>query len=149
MIILKTYHDSKNNPQTFEEITWQTSYDYDSEAEGLVLYRSHKGIAVEDKLLDEEKEDWETELFVPICEGVTFFKIQVPKGEEFLNSWTSASLPKGIVITISFTEPFKMLDGTLDVLDEEKIKRTIAIDRTRKIKFILIKKEYEEDTDND
>jgi hypothetical protein len=48
------------------------------------------------------------------------------------------------VATISFAEPFKTLTGTLDVPDTEKITRTIAIDRTRKIKFIFVKKEDEE-----
>ncbi|HDZ69106.1 MAG TPA: hypothetical protein ENH43_01650 [Phycisphaerales bacterium] len=104
---------------------------------------------MEDKLLDEQKESWERELFVPICDGVTFFKIQVPKGEDFLDRWTSASLPKAVVVTISFTEPFKTLDGTLDVPDAEKITRTIAIDRTRKIRFIFVKKEDGKEQSNE
>ncbi len=142
--ILKTIYDRRNKKQTFESTVWQTNYDYD--ANGLVLYRSHSGIAPEDKLLDEQKEDWERELFVPICAGVTFFKIQVPKGEDFQDKWTSSSLPSGIVVTISFAQPFKTLAGTLDVPDVEKITRTIAIDRTRKIKFIFVKKEDEEES---
>ena len=142
LTVLKTIYDSKNKKQTFERIIWQTNYDND--ANGLVLYRSHSGIALEDKLLDEQKEDWEKELFVPICTGVTFFKIQVPKGEDFQDKWTSDSLPPGIVVTISFAEPFKTLAGTLDVPDEEKVTRNIAINRTRRIKFILVKKEDEE-----
>ncbi len=143
LTILKTIYDRRNRKQTFERIVWQTNYDYD--ANSLVLYRSHSGIALEDKLLDEQKEDWERELFVPICPGVTFFKIEVPVGEDFQDKWTSSSLPPGIVVTISFAQPFKTLAGTLDVPDVEKITRTIAIDRTRKIKFIFVKKEDEEE----
>jgi len=142
LTVLKTIYDSKGKEQTFERIVWQTNHDND--ANGLVLYRSHSGIALEDKLLDEHKEDWEKELFVPVCTGVTFFKIQVPKDKGFQNRWTSDSLPPGIVVTISFAEPFKTLAGTLDVPDEEKVTRNIAIDRTRKIKFVLAKKEDEE-----
>ena len=37
------------------------------------------------------------------------------------------------------------MDGTLDVPDEEKITRTIAIDRTRKIRFAIEKREFGED----
>jgi len=144
LTILKTIYDKSNKPQTFEKIIWQSSYDYDSDANGLALYRSHTGIGPEDKLLDEKKENWERELFIPICTGVTFFKIQIPKGEDFQDKWTSNSLPPGVVVTISFAEPFKTLTGTLDVPDAEKITRTIAIDRTRKIKFIFVKKEDEE-----
>ena len=142
LTVLKTIYNSKNEKQTFERIVWQTNYDND--ANSLVLYRSHSGIALEDKLLDEQKEDWEKELFVPICTGVTFFKIQVPTGENFQDNWTSDSLPRGIVVTISFAEPFKTLAGILDVPEDEKVIRNIAIDRTRAIKFILVKKEGEE-----
>jgi len=143
LTILKNYYDKASKPQILEEIIWQTSYDY--ETDSLVLYRSHSGIALEDKLLDEERESWEKGYpFVPICDGVTFFKIQVPRGEDFLDRW-GGSLPLGIVVTISFAEPFKTVAGNLDVPDEEKITRTIAVDRTRKIKFIFVKKEDVED----
>jgi len=143
LTILNTIYDSKNNQQVFEQIIWQSSFDND--ANGLVLYRSHTGIALEDKLLDEQRKGWEKAFsFVPICTGVTFFKIQVPGEEDFLDKWTSVSLPRGIVVTISFAEPFKTLTGTWDVPDVEKITRTIAIGRTRKIRFTFQKKESDE-----
>jgi len=146
LIILKTFHDSRNTEQTFEEIIWQTSYDFESEADGLVLYRSYNGIALEDKLLDEKREDWEKSYsFVPICSGVTFFKIQIPQEDDLEDKWTADSLPPGIIATISFAEPFKTVRGTLDVPDKEKIRRTIAIDRTRKINFVIEPKEYSQD----
>jgi len=148
LTILKTIYDSRDKSKTFEKIIWQTSADDNSN--GLVLYRSHDGIALEDKLLDEKRKSWEKEFsFVPICAGVTFFKIQVPKGEGFQDKWTSDSLPHGIVVTVSFAEPFKTLAGTLDVPDAEKITRTIAIDRTRKIKFIFVKREDEQGKDEE
>lgn len=139
MTIRKTVHDSEDEELVFEEITWQTKYDYDTDANNLVLYRSHSGIALEDKLLEDypRKEKWERELFVPVCTGVSFFRIQVPKGENLQDEWTSNSLPRGIVATISFAEPYKTLDGTMDVPNTEKITRSITIDRTRKIKFVF------------
>ena len=63
--IVRTIFDAKNKPKVYEKIIWQSSYDYDSYADGLVLYRSHSGIAIEDKLLDQNKERWERELFIP------------------------------------------------------------------------------------
>ena len=82
LTILKNYYDKASKPQILEEIIWQTSYDY--ETDSLVLYRSHSGITLEDKLLDEKRESWEKGYpFVPICDGVTFFKIQVPRGEDY------------------------------------------------------------------
>jgi len=136
LTIQKSIYDGKDDPQMFEEIIWQAGYDYDSGANGLALYRSHSGMALEDKLLDEKRKDWEKAYsLVPICTGVTFFKIQVPRGENFQDAWVSPSPPPGIKVTISFAQPFETVSGTLDVPEAEKIVRTIAIDRTRKLRF--------------
>jgi hypothetical protein len=89
---------------------------------------------MEDKVLEKNKDDFEREAFVPICSGITFFKIEALASQEPIERWSGAP-PRGIVVTISFAEPYKRADGTFDVLDEEKITRTIAIDRTRKIRF--------------
>ena len=134
LVITRTIQDSADKEQTFEEIIWQSSYDYDSGINGLVLYRSHSGINLEDKILEKNKDNFERELFVPICSGLTFFKISAIAGKDPIERW-NGSPPRGIVVTISFAEPYKKADGTFDVLDEEKIIRTIAIDRTRKIRF--------------
>ena len=138
MVISRTFRDNASRERKFEEIVWQSSYDFESFVEGLVLYRSHSGIASEDKLLDKGKEDWEKELFVPLCSGITFFSIKAVKGDKPVEKW-SGSPPLGIEVTLSFAEPFKRVNGTLDVPEEEKIIRTIAIDRTRKIKFAVAK----------
>jgi spore maturation protein SpmB len=144
LTITKTFNDSRNEKKTFETIVWQSGYDFESNIDGLVLYRSHSGVALEDKLLDKNKEDWEKELFVPICADLTFFKIRVPVGQTYQERWTSTSMPTGIEVTLSFAEPFKKADGTLDVPDEEKLIRTIAVDRTRKIRFSVDKRELGE-----
>ena len=134
--ITNKFTNSKNEEQKFEEVIWQSSYDYENLNEGLVLYRSHGGMAMEDSLLDRAKEDWEKELLIPICDGVTLFKIDVISGMQLLDRW-SGPLPTGIRITLSFAEPFRNADGSLDVAEEDKIVRTIAIDRTRKISFLI------------
>jgi hypothetical protein len=135
LTILKTIYDAKDQQQTFEEIVWQTSLDFATDS--LVLYRSHGGIAMEDKLLDEKRETWERVYsFVPLCDGITFFEILVPKGDdEYQDKWVGTSLPPGIKVAISFAEPFETVSGTYDVPEEQKFTRTIAIDRTRKIRF--------------
>ncbi|MHC4120111.1 MAG: prepilin-type N-terminal cleavage/methylation domain-containing protein [Planctomycetota bacterium] len=148
LVISRTFQDRANRNQKFEEITWQASYDFESLGEGLVLYRSHSGIAAEDKIIDKNKEDWEKELFVPLCGGVTFFRIRAFKGEELVDKW-SGTLPPGIEMAISFAEPYKKVDGTLDVPDEEKIIRTIAVDRSRKIKFQVAEGMYTGDVQED
>jgi len=130
----RTITDSRGKEHIFEEVIWQSSYNIESLAEGLVLYRSRSGINLEDKVLQENKYDWERELFVPICSGVTYFNISVPSGDNFVERWDGTP-PTGIVVTLSFAEPFKNVDGSYDVPEEEKFTRTIAIDRTRKIQF--------------
>ncbi|MHC4187802.1 MAG: hypothetical protein ACYSRQ_06375, partial [Planctomycetota bacterium] len=138
LIINKTFYDDRNESKTLEEIIWQSNYDFESPVPGLVIYRSHSGIVLEDKLLDKQKEVWESELFVPICNGVTFFKIEAIKNKKTYDLWQSNDLPYAVVITISFAEPFEALDGTLDIFEEDKTKRTIAIDRTRRMGFSYV-----------
>ncbi|MFC1738208.1 type II secretion system protein J [Planctomycetota bacterium] len=147
MVIEKNFFDEENEKQTFEKIIWQTSFDFESDKPGLVLYRSHSGLDLEDRLLDKQKSDWETELFVPFCDGITLFKIQALKNDELQDSYSGESLPEAVVVTISFAEPFETLDGSLDVLETEKTKRTIAIDRTRIISFKYVT-EYEQGFDD-
>jgi len=130
----------KGRDEEFETIVWQSSYDYESDANGLVLYRKHSGIALEDKLLDELRADWEKAYpFVQVCSGVTYFDIKVPQGKDkFVKNWPGKTMPTGIVVAISFAEPYETLEGTLEVPEQEKFTRTIAINRTRKIGFVFI-----------
>jgi hypothetical protein len=143
LTIQTTFNDRNNEAQIFEKIVWQTNYDRNTNS--LTLYRSHSGMALEDKLLDEQKEDWERELFVPVCTGITFFRIEVPLGEDLQDNWSDAALPNGIIVTISFASPFQSLNGTLDVPEEDKTIRSITINRTRKIKFDITKSQSKED----
>ncbi len=134
LVLRRTYHDSENKELVLEEITWRAGYD--PEGESLAIYRSHEGVAPEDRLLDENREDVEKSFpFVPICRGVTFFKIQACKGGKLLDQWPMAAPPAGVKITISFGEKHEMVRGEYDVADSEKISRTVALDPTRKIQF--------------
>jgi prepilin-type N-terminal cleavage/methylation domain-containing protein len=134
MTITETIKDNRDTEQIFREIIWQSIYDVDAATNSLTLFRSSGGLNMEDKVLEKYKDDFERERFVPICSGITFFKIGVLLGKEPIEKWNGAP-PPGIVVTISFAEPYKRADGTFDVPDEEKITRAIAIDRTRKIRF--------------
>ncbi len=134
--ITRSILDDKNKEQILEQIVWQSSYDVESSLPGLVLYRSHNGITLEDKLLDKNRTELEKLYpFVPICSGVTMFKIEVPQGDIFLDRWNSDTLPNGIRITLSFAEADKTSTGAFEVPEALQITRMIAADRTRKIKF--------------
>jgi len=136
LVIEKFIYNKRNQKQPFERIVWQTDYEFSSDTPGLVLYRSHTGMNLEDKLLDEQRADWEADYnFVPVCRGVTYFRIQVPREDMLYERWTRNSLPPGIIVTISFAEPFDTPLGTLDVFEEEKIVRSVAIDRSKLKRF--------------
>jgi hypothetical protein len=138
LILRRTVRTIDNREQLLEEITWRGAYDYDSATPGLVIYRSHEGVGSEDKLLDAKRDTLEDERpFIPVCRGITFFKIEIPKGDGYVDRWTDSALPTGVKVTLSFANPYETVRGTFDVLDHEKTSRTIAVDRTRAIKFTL------------
>lgn len=146
LVLRRTYKDSKAEKKVLEEITWRSGYDYDSAAPGLVLYRSYEGIGLEDALLDSKREDWESNYpFVPVCGGVTLFTIEAPKGEGILRVWPAGAPPTGITVTLSFAEPYERARGQLDVPEEEKVSRTMTINRMRPIKFSLASEEGQDD----
>jgi prepilin-type N-terminal cleavage/methylation domain-containing protein len=145
--IVTSYYDAKNTSQTFKDVIWQTGFDYD-QGWGLVLYRSYSGITPEDKLLDSKRALWEEDYtYIPMVRGVTYFNIEAVKGDELVSSWESDELPTALVVTLSFAEPFETVTGNLEVLDEDKIFRTIAIDRTRSISFKYVAADLNDFTD--
>jgi type II secretory pathway component PulJ len=144
--ITKSIYDKDNNPAVFEQIIWQTSFDFVGSPKGMVLYRRHSGIALEDKLLDEPKLDWERQLYIPVCGGVTLFSVQTGNFQtgtteikndtgqpNFIDTWTADTLPANVIVTISFSDAEEVTPGQWQVPDTEKIMRIIPLDRTRKI----------------
>jgi hypothetical protein len=137
-VLRRTFHDGENKEQTLEEIIWRAGYDREGPTGGLVVYRSYNGVGQEDKLLDDQRDIWEKNYpFVPVCRGVTFFQIQACRGEELMDQWPPSPPPPGIKVTISFAEPNETIRGTLDVRDDQKIARTMAVDPMRPIKLAL------------
>jgi hypothetical protein len=138
LVLRRTYHDSENKEQTLEQITWRAGYDHEGQTPGLVIYRSYEGVAQEDKLLDDNRDEAEKfSPFVPICRGVTFFQIQACKGDQLIDQWPASAPPPGVTITISFGTPHEMIRGGYDVDEQDKVSRTVAIDPMRKIAFAL------------
>lgn len=136
LVLRRMFHDKENKEQVLEEITWRAAYDREGDTPGLIIYRSREGMGREDKLLEDQREDWERNYpFVPICRGATFFQVQAYKGDELVDQWPTSTPPAGILVTISFAEPYETVRGNLDVADEQKISRTFVINAMRKIRF--------------
>ncbi len=149
LVIENRIYDSNKREQTFEKVTWQSAYDPYLDA--LTIYRAHSGINSEDKVLDtSQKNDnkSESELFVPIAEGVTWFRITVPQPDDRdpLDRWTVKTMPNSLHIELSFAEPFETVGGYYEVYEEDIISRTVAIDRTRQITYRFIPRKFDYDT---
>jgi len=115
LAIQNRIYDKNNRPQDFEKIIWQTYNDP----------------------LDKD-------LFVRLCTGITYFKVQVPIADDFADNWTSNRLPNAVTVTVSFAEPFENISGELEIYEDDMIIRTIAVDRTRMIKYKFVPKDFSE-----
>jgi len=152
MIIENKIFDKEKKPKTFERVVWQSAYDDFEDA--LIIYRSFGGMVDEDRVITDsaqmERRQTGTELFIPLCSGVTFFSITPGSDDKkTTHKWVWPKMPKILTATISFAEPFETDTGRLDVMDEDKIVRSIAINRSRKIKYTFVKKVFEVPDPND
>ncbi len=120
-------------PRLYERVVWQTAYD--PQEGGLILYRMHSGLNVEDKILDENKSPAEQALFVPTVSGLTYFKIEALQNQRAASLWTQNELPKGLRIHVSFAPMVEGPDGRWSVPQEQILQRTVAINRSRPILY--------------
>lgn len=126
--------DADDNPLAFERIIWQTTYD--PQTDTLTLYRSQGGLAGQDAMAARAfVADPQPGVFVPLCSGVTLFKVQGMQDEKLLDSWSGSGMIPAVLVTLSFAQPYEAITGEWDVPEEDKISRTIAINRTRQPKF--------------
>ena len=134
MVITTSMKDEKYDDKVLEEIIWQANVDIRTNR--IVLYRSHAGQIQEDKLLDQRRDPGEAlSPFIPVCGGLTTFRIEVRRGEEWTQQWASPQLPTGIRVIISDAQAEKSVQGEWEVPEEDLVIRTMAIDRTRELKF--------------
>jgi type II secretory pathway component PulJ len=140
MIIENKIYGKDNKPQTFEKIIWQSRVDTD--ANGLVVYRSHSGYAFEDKMLEEPKEQYERELFIPICSGAKHFSIEAVVDGNTVEEWQGTTLPPAVKISMSFADREPDLLGNITVPQEMVQTRTVVINRFKQISYQFIPTEF-------
>ena len=146
LTIQKNILNDKNENQIFEQIIWQTTVDL---ATGrLTLYRGYSGLAPQDRWLDVERKEVEKLYpFVPVCTGLSLFRVQIPQADGTLtDQWTSTTLPNGVRVTLSFAEPFATVQKDWEVREQDRISRTLAIDRTRMIRFEVVREGLDANT---
>ena len=134
----KIYNKS-NKPVTFAKVIWQSDYNFIDDR--VIIYRSHSGIAMEDRLIesvvrgDNPIENPARELFVPLASGLSYFKIQALDNGRVVDAWTSSKLPGAIRIGISFAPMYESMSGGYEVDEADIITRTISLNRTRDIPY--------------
>ena len=136
MIIESKIYGKDNKPMTFEKIVWQSRVDTD--ANGMILYRAHSGYTLEDKMLEEPKEKYETELYIPVCSGVEIFSIQPVVDGNAVDSWENQTLPPSARISISFSPRQQDALGNMTVPPELVKTRTVVINRFKQIPYAFI-----------
>ena len=139
LTLAEFYYDEEGEEQEFRTIVWQGAYDIQNER--VILYRKHSGLELEDTLLDPLRDSLNEEQypFIPICGGLSLFKVQVPQDRdgfvELLDTWDQQNLPTGLKISLSLGIPTLGSNGQLVVQEDDIVARTIALDRTRAIEF--------------
>jgi hypothetical protein len=136
MIIESKIYGKDNKPLTFEKIVWQSRVDMDTN--GITLYRAHSGYAIEDKMLDEPKEKYERELFIPICSGAKLFSIEAVVDGNVITSWENPTLPPAVKISMSFAERERSAFGDVNVPNELVETKSVVINRFKQIPYKFI-----------
>ncbi len=132
--IRRHYLDEEGQEQLLESVIWQS--DVDLITQRLTLYRAHQGEILQDRLLDRERPERDSFYpFVPVCTGLSHFQLEIPQGENLIDAWEEPTLPPGFRVTLSFAEPTISPRGEVTVPEEFLVRRTIAVDRMRPIRF--------------
>ncbi|HAL44357.1 MAG: hypothetical protein A2Y12_13900 [Planctomycetes bacterium GWF2_42_9] len=147
MVIESKFNDKDNKPQTFEKVTWQSRVA--SDGNGLVVYRAHSGYSMEDKMLEEAKQNYEREVFVPVCSDATMFALEVTDGNTITEEWINPALPQAIQISLSFEPRQQDILGNMTVPEELVKTRIVALDRFRQIPYTFIYKAFGDANDFD
>ena len=141
MIIESKIYDKNNKPQTFEKIVWQSRVSED--ANGVVIYRAHSGYTLEDKMLEEPKEKYQRELFIPICNNATLFSMKaVGQDGNTVETWEGKDLPPAVRISISFAAREQDVLGNMTVPPDSIKTRTVVVNRLRQIPYQFIHKDF-------
>ncbi|MBM4104066.1 MAG: prepilin-type N-terminal cleavage/methylation domain-containing protein [Planctomycetes bacterium] len=141
LVIENRYYGNSQPPtaKIYERVVWQSNYD--PFLGQMVLYRSHSGLNLEDKLVDTVRNgENNPELFVPVCSGLTYFGVFALTGRETeeqepASSWQRQTMPNGILLGLSLEPMTQLEDGSFVLPEGSIVYRAVAVDRTRPIPY--------------
>jgi type II secretory pathway pseudopilin PulG len=133
LVMESSIYDGLSQPKTYERIIWLTRLD--PESQSMALYRGHSGLVSEDKLLESQRTDEERSQLVPLCSGLTYFKIEAVN-QGLAKSTHIGPPPAQVVVSLSFAQPEKR-GNDLAIPPEKIVTRTIAVGRLRPVRYIF------------
>jgi len=148
--IASKIYDNSGKELVYQKIIWQS--DYDLFTGTISLYRCSGGMIPADPVLSTEaKENPQSDIFVPVCQGLTYFTIQIPQIQDtpegqiinYLDQWEAAEMPGGVIVDLSFEPPVEYVTGETEVLIEDRLIESISLNRSREYRFQFIAKDLD------
>ena len=138
-LICQVYGDN-SEPVDLKKMVWQSKYDSDSKT--IRLYRARSGLELEDPILNTQlKKYTSSELFVPICSDLTYFKITALDNDDEVGYWDKEEFPDAIVVEVSFAKPLENFKGEYEIPQDKLFKRLIAVNRMKDYEFEFVARE--------
>jgi hypothetical protein len=148
--VVSNIYDNAGKEVLYKKVIWQSDYDYMTGT--ISLYRCMGGLDIEDPILNTQaRNNPDSDIFVPVVSGLTYFTIQVPQEtntsqeqyEDYLDVWDKEDMPGAILVELSFAEPVEYVTGEVEVPVEDRITRRISVNRSKDYKFRFIPKDLE------
>ncbi len=142
--------DNTGKELIYQKVIWQS--DYDIYTRTISLYRSKGGMMPLDPVLGAEQAGQsQSDIFVPVCHGLTYFTIQIPQVQDtpqgqivnYLDQWGNDEMPGGVIVDLSFEQPVEYVTGEVEVLPEDRLIESISLNRSKEYKFQFIAKDLD------
>ncbi len=143
-------YDNTGKELIYQKVIWQS--DVDLFTGTMSLYRCAGGMMPSSPVASEQaKENPQSDIFVPICQGLTYFTIKVPQIQDtpqgqvvdYLDQWSNPEMPGGVVVELSFELPVEYVTGETEVLPEDRLVESISINRSKEYKFQFVAKDLD------
>ena len=141
--IISSVYDKDSKPMTFRHVIWQTYLD--EMTQSIMLYRSYSGMNGEDTITNKDLEQTNTQLFVPMCIGLTHFQFTAISDGKESDIWQNTNMPDAVFLEVSFAQPTELYNGELGIDPLEITKKRIVIDKTKKLAFKYVEPTFDVD----
>ncbi len=148
--IASKIYDNTGKELIYQKVIWQSDYDFITDT--ISLYRSAGGMMPSDPIASTQaKENPQSDIFIPVCQGLTYFTIKVPQIQDtpqgqivdYLDQWANDEMPGGVVVELSFEPPVEYVTGEIEVLPEDRLVESISLNRSKEYRFQFVAKDLD------